>query len=257
MTRFSAPDVHQCPACDSYLLWSNMMSFNTFGDRMRWSDGCMPFSGMLTSCKTACCPTCRAVLWKDDLAVLGVLRPAPRPVCRLARQWARWFGDKRGYLRREAEWQAIPDEWKVAGHNQCMKYADMQHAVATQDAARELFLRRRIWWETNDHQRSRSDGERVATEPVAPEADRRANMLRMIALLEAASDGLDERAELLRNLGQFDAAIALLTSGAAEISSSSSAAWTLRWARASDAQVRVLGKIPAYGNAAPPPDPVW
>jgi hypothetical protein len=31
MTRFSDPDVHQCPDCQGYLLWPNMKSFSTYG----------------------------------------------------------------------------------------------------------------------------------------------------------------------------------------------------------------------------------
>lgn len=67
----------------------------------------------------------------------------------------------------------------------------------------------------------------------------------MIELHGIAGSGLAERAELLRNLGQFENAINLLRSGAPEIGSSPTAAWTLRWAKAGDADVKTFTNVPA------------
>lgn len=247
MTRFSDPDVHQCPECQGYLLWPNLKSFNTFGIKTTWSDGAAPLRGMLDDCMARSCPTCRAVLWKKDLEVLGTLTGAPRPLGNLSRKLAEWFGDKPGHLRAEEEWVITPAAWKEAEHGGYLEYLDMQRALSAERVLspdREIFLRRRIWWKTNDHIRRHPDGSPVTVEPVAPEPERRANMLRMIELHELAGSGLSERAELLRNLGLFQDAIRLLKSGASEIRSSSTAAWTLRWAKAGDADVRTFTNVP-------------
>jgi hypothetical protein len=247
MTSFTHPDIHQCSDCHGYLLWPNMKSFSTFGIKTTWSDGASPMGGMLDGCTARSCPTCRAVLWKKDLEVLGTLRGAPRPIPPICRKLAEWFGDKHGYLRREDEWAAIPAAWKDAKHGDRLEYADMQRALVVTrapDRDREMLLRRRIWWKTNDHIRRHPDGSRVIEEPIAPEPERQANMLRMIELHELAGSGLSERAELLRNLGRFDDAIRLLTSGAQEIRDSSTAAWTLRWAKAGDAEVKTFSNVP-------------
>lgn len=243
MTRFSYPEVHQCPDCHGYLLWSNLKSFSNYSVTATWSDGAAPLGGMLDGSAARACPTCRAVLWKKDLEVLGTLTSAPRPIGPFSRKLAKWFGDRNGYLHAEAEWNATPAAWKEAKHGGQLEYPDMQRALVAMrkpDTDRELFLRRRIWWMTNDHVRRHPDGSRVATEPVASESYRRANMLRMIELLELAGSGLAERAELMRNLGRFEETIGLLRSGASEIRSSSTAAWTLRWAKAGDADVKMF-----------------
>lgn len=104
-----------------------------------------------------------------------------------------------------------------------------------------MFIRRRIWWATNDHLRVRSDGTLGIDHPVTSEAERVANMERMVQIHEAAGNGLPERAELLRQLGRFDDAIHLLTSGVPEIRISANAAWILRWAKSGDSD---LEKVP-------------
>jgi hypothetical protein len=247
MTSFTRPDVHQCPVCQSYLLWPNLKSFNTYGITTTWSDGAAPLHGMLDACSARSCPACRTVLWKKDLHVLGALTSAPRPISPLSKKLANWFGDKHGYLGKEKEWAAIPTAWKEAERGDRLEYLDMQRALLAERVLspdRELFLRRRIWWGTNDHIRRHPDGSRVTELSVASEPERRANMLRMIELHEVAGSGLVERAELLRNLARFDDAIRLLTSGAPEIRDSSTAAWTLRWAKAGDADVRTFTNVP-------------
>jgi hypothetical protein len=207
---------------------------------------------MLDGCTARSCPTCRAVLWKKDLEVLGTLTSAPKCLRPISRKLAEWFGDKNGYLRAEEEWEATPTAWKEAEHGDYLEYLDMQRALLAMrepNLDREMFLRRRIWWATNDHIRHHPDGSRVKQEPIAPESMRQTNMLRMIEIHERAGNAPAERAELLRNLGRFEDAIRLLTSGAPEIRTSSTAAWTLRWAKAGDADVRTYTNVPTVWSA--------
>lgn len=241
MTRFSAPDVYQCPKCHGYLLWAGLLSFNTYGIRTTWSDGAAPLTELLDSCAIRCCPSCSTVLWKEDLAAIGTLPRAPRPLGPLARMLAMWGGDKHGQLRAHREWDHLPPGWKNAENGRYLEFADLQSAlsgVTSSSPDREMFLRRRFWWATNDHARQRSDGSPVAEQPLVGDAERTANMVRLIELLEASECGIAERAELLRQLGRFDEAMNLLRSDAPEIRSSANAAWTLRWAKARDAELK-------------------
>jgi hypothetical protein len=262
MTRFSDPDVHQCRDCQGYLLWPNLKSFSSYGIKTTWSDGAAPLRGMLDGSAARSCPKCRAVLWKKDLPVLGTKGSAPRPMGNLSRKLTEWLGDKHGYVRAEDEWAAIPATWKEAEHGAPLEYTDMQRALLAmrepdrdrdQDRDREMFLRRRVWWKTNDHIRRHPDGSRVTEKPVAPEADRQENMLRLIELHEVAGSGLAERAELLRNLGRFQDSIRLLTSGAPEIRASSTAAWTLRWAKFGEAEVKTFTNVPTVWSTVKDP----
>lgn len=242
MTRFAAPAVYQCSECSVYLLWSRLASFSTH-IHTSWSDGAKPMRGLLDMCSITCCPACSIALWNEDLEVLGVLPRAPRRIGWIAKMLATWNGDKDGHLQAIREWDDISSEWKVAAHGRSLEYTDVQRALRDMSApnsGREMFLRRRVWWATNDHIRLRSDGTRVAGQPVASDADRKANMVRMIELHEATGTGISERAELLRQLGRFDDAILLLKSDAPEVRRSENAAWILRWAKAGDADVKAF-----------------
>lgn len=243
MTRFAAPAVYQCPECSGYLLWTRLISFNTYGISTSWSDGAAPLTGVLDSCSVTCCPSCSAMLWNKDLEAIGVLPRKPPRIGRITRTLSGWNGDKHGHLCAEREWADLPPEWKVAARGRSLGYPDLQRALRDMNTLtpdREMFIRRRIWWATNDHTRLRSDGTRAAAEPVASDADRKANMVRMIELHEAAEGNIAEHTELLRQLGQFDEAIRLLTSGAPEIRTSADAAWILRWAKAGDADLKAF-----------------
>jgi len=243
MTRFAAPDVLQCPQCNSFVLWARLMSFNNFGFTTQWSDGAGPLARMRDSCSAICCPACGDVLWRDDLQMVGVLAPEPPPLGRLSRIFASWSGDKQGHLRAEREWREQPASWKVAECGRPINYSDIQRALLVMQPShdeRELFLRRRMWWAMNDHLRLRQDGSRVSEVPVAPESARQANMLRMIEIHEAAGSAVVERAELLRQLGRFDDVVRLLTSRDPEAGDNANAASILKWAKAQNANVKIF-----------------
>lgn len=242
MTRLSRPTLYQCPACAGYFTRSVLISLHFYDDVPEWSDGMNGqwWAGM--GAPVGRCPACSKVVWVDDATAIMSAPCKPLPIGAFARLWYRVTGDSKGRLRDEGGWVALPQEIKEADRLDGLQCArDLLDALAglLPDAGdREIYVRRRLWWATNDHIRFFEDGSRVVEVPVAPEADRRANMLRMIEIHEAAGSRLAERAELLRQLGQFDDAIRLLTSGAPEIRASENAAWTLRWAKAADSEVK-------------------
>lgn len=240
MTRFTDPEIYQCPDCLGYLQWRQLASFRNFTSTT-WSDGARPMTLLLDMCSIACCPSCSTVLWYEDLQAVGVLPREPGEISRFSRMLARWSRGTRRRLLAEREWANLPPEWKSAECGRPLEYSDLQRTVdrlTGTNPVREMFLRRRIWWATNDHLRGPGDGTCAEEAPIAPELERRENMMRMIALHEAAGGGLAERAELLRQLGRFDESIQLLISGAPEIRNSATAAWTLRWAKARDAGLK-------------------
>ncbi|MDM5180968.1 hypothetical protein PO883_27680 [Massilia sp. DJPM01] len=85
----------------------------------------------------------------------------------------------------------------------------IKHA-RTLSPTRELFLRRHLWWMSNDHERVLDDGTMSRLEPAMPNIAREENMMRLLELLEVTADASMRRVELLRMLGRFDESIALL-----------------------------------------------
>lgn len=175
------------------------------------------------------------------MEALGKLCHEPAPLRRFTRMLAEWNGDREYYLKAERAWLGQPPAWATAKQGRQLSYEDLQRALeGATDRCRELYLRRRIWRVTNDHLRRSGNGPCGTNVPITSEAERRLNMTRLIALHLAADSNIVERAELMRQLGQFDAAILLLKSGAPEIRRSENAAWILRWAKAGDAEVKAF-----------------
>ena len=240
MTRFAAPSVYQCPECKGYLLWPQPLWIPS-RRTTRWSDGIELAADLTDVGAVTCCPSCSVVLWSTDMQALGELRHAPPPLGRFARMLAEWNDDKHGYLYAELEWQAQNPAWKTATQGRQLDYDDLLRALEdATDTKRELYLRRRIWRATNDHMRQSGEGKCATRLPSATEAERRANMARLIVLHEAAGTNIVERAEMLRQLGRYDDAILLLKSGVPEIRRSENAAWILRWARTGEADIKAF-----------------
>lgn len=104
-------------------------------------------------------------------------------------------------------------------------------------------LRRGIWWGLNDRHRDRGDGTPIPNVPRWSEADERANMEAIIDLLDAGDMGPRDRVqkgELLRLLGRFDEAIAVLKAVPADGHNEVKAVKIERLAKRKDSQVRLL-----------------
>jgi hypothetical protein len=106
-----------------------------------------------------------------------------------------------------------------------------------------LWLRRRIWWDLNDRYRNCSDGSAVPNVPTWPVTAERSNME---AILDMLRDGeiepwsMIQQGELVRLLGRFDDAIALLKAVLPDGYSEVGAVKIERLARRCDAKVREL-----------------
>lgn len=160
------------------------------------------------------CPTCRNVVWIDDAIALMPAPREPRNIGPIGRLWHRRTGDKRGRLRAWLEWTALPAEIKQAKRFDRLECADdfieALAALPANDAdGREVYLRRRLWWSSNDHLRGLY-GVMPVTLPSVAEDVAQANMLRLLELFEHDPKEQVARGELLRQLGRFDEAVAVL-----------------------------------------------
>jgi len=171
---------------------------------------------------------------------------APQPIGRFMRAWLRWRGDPQGLLHSEEEWGRAMACWGQAGYIGSVQFDDVMYVIARSKGigrARLLWLRRRIWWNLNDRYRSCQDGSPISNVPTWPQALERSNMEAILAMLREG-DGhpteMIEQGELLRQLGRFDEAIAMLKAVPADGHSEVKAVKIERLARSGDSQVREL-----------------
>lgn len=244
MTSFHAPDVYQCPACEVFVLRPRMRSLNFMGTR-DWSDGAPTAWWSAGLHPLVRCPACRDHFWIEDLEPLGEMPYQPRPIGRLERVLARWRGDPKGRLQAEAEWLQVPQAWKVAERVDSVELDDLAALLAKADGLdrdKLLWLRRRLWWSMNDRFRDVGDSA-VLDAPAAQQLDDRANMQALLELLDAGeldSGDMVEKGELLRQLGCFDDAVAVLTAVPANGYDEVRAVRIVALARAGDRVVRAL-----------------
>jgi len=212
MTRIAPPTLYQCPACAGYFKRYGFMSL-CFDDGPDWSDGKNVNWWAQESGLVGRCPSCSSFVWIEDAVALMPAPSEPGPIGPLERTWYRVTGDKRGRLRDERAWHALPAGIRQAERIDGLRRAhDLIDALLTlpPDALdREIHLRRWLWWSSNDHMRGMHSFAYVALPSVAEEVAY-ANIMRFQALLEHDPDGQVERGELLRQLGRFDEAVAVL-----------------------------------------------
>lgn len=165
----------------------------------------------------------------------------------MARLLARWRGDGDSRLRAEQEWLDIPAGWKTAQHADAADFDDVARVLSNPEGLRRdklLWLRRRTWWSLNDRYRFQSTGKPIPNVPTMDEANERANMQMILELLEQGEMGphdMVEKGELLRLLGRFDDAAAVLKAVPPDGYSEVRASKIERLALASDTNVRPLG----------------
>lgn len=243
MTSFSSPSVHVCPGCDAFFLRRRLRSANFFGVQ-DWSDGVPTMTWRqepLVRCKA-----CAALFWLDDIEPVGIMPQMPRPIGRLTRAWLRWRGDPGGLLQDEEEWSSAEASWGTAQYIGSVNFDDVVYVLARSKGVsrdRHLWLRKRIWWDLNDRFRSRYDGSPLPNVPTWPAAAERANMEAILAMLRDSAMqpiAMIEQGELLRLLGRFDEAVAILKAVPPDGHSEVRAVKIERLARSSDTQVRML-----------------
>jgi len=209
MTSFSRPSIICCSKCGKFLKQTRLATFNDL-DAVGWSDGYSSIWGLNAVSPLAHCPCCHGVFWHDNAKKVGTLPREPHDMNWFTRLMLKITGDKRGNLAEMRAWNEIPLEWKSAPNAELPNFQDLLAALedrASLTSEREMFVRRKIWWEGNHHLRHHHDGTRLPEGAVKKNLE---EMLRLHASL-TMSDTV-EKAEIMRALGRFDESIALLES---------------------------------------------
>lgn len=214
MTRYSAPIIHQCPACAGHFKRHTLVSMHFHADVPDWSDGKNGQWWASASGSVGRCPECSTSVWIEDaVEVMHLPRHTPTMVG-MDRLWHRMTGDRNGRLREVLEWEALPAALRNAESLRWLSEADDFIAALTeappQPRERELHLRVRLWWALNDRLRHDGGGTQSASHSLMQRSIARPNMLRILELIECSPQAQVTRGELLRQLGQFEEAVAVL-----------------------------------------------
>lgn len=191
------------------------------------------------------CENCAALFWLDDIEPLGIMPPVPQAMSRLTRAWLRLRGDRRGRLQNHEEWEQTMKSWGRAQYVGRVNFDDVVYVLARSKGVsrdRLLWLRNSVWWGLNDRYRSRSDGSPLPDVPVWPRAAERANMEVILEMLrdEVQPSNMVQQGELLRLLGRFDEAIAVLKAVLPDGDIEGRAVKIERLARSGNTQVQML-----------------
>lgn len=246
MTRFADPDVYTCPACAAYFTRTGFRSISFVGTVRDWSDGVPTMWWSRRLRPLVRCRSCAALFWIHDLNPVGVRERRPEALGRFERWWAERCGDPRGRLQEEQRWRQIPEGWETAQEADTASCEDVVYVLGNSTGVspeRRLWLRTHIWWELNDRYRIREDGTPIPNVPHWPEADERANMEAILGLLDVGEMTPGDRVqkgEVLRLLGRFDEAVAVLKAVPADGHNEVRAVRIGRLAKRKDSQVRLL-----------------
>lgn len=147
---------------------------------------------------------------------MGKLPREPSTIGLTMRLIYRLTGDKYGELERERIWRDTPWEWKSAKYIDAPTHDDWWSVLvntSTLTPAREMLARRQLWWRGNDHLRIQRDGKPISNKPKLDDQQIRANLEALYRLC-AAEEKPNHIAmgEMLRELGRFDEALAMLES---------------------------------------------
>lgn len=184
-------------------------SINSFGLSTRWSDGYTSMPLATEMARLAYCSGCNKIYWLEDATELGVM-PSPGEQTQGKSWLGRVFGYKtnNGPKGKIAQVDLLDLDW--VDYHKRPRPADLLLAVLREEwssTEREQYLRTRLWWIGNHGQR----GMRI----VSPMTDEQTsdNVMRLLSLRQAASNleqSAETIAELLRQMGRFDEAIAAL-----------------------------------------------
>lgn len=205
-----------CPTCGMLERRRTLISGNTLGARV-WSDGKVVAPMLPKNPDVVLCHGCGECYWLADARAVGTIdlwpaeeAPERSPLLEKARELG--LSPPSGHAR-----QAVDPEWTAAPWVREPSEAEYYDALARGLAVtsdQERSLRILAWWRSNDPERGvvphRSGGS-------APANRREENLRALAALIDASNaESLLLKAEVLRELGEFDAALEILERGPAE-----------------------------------------
>ncbi|MBI4978740.1 MAG: hypothetical protein HZC28_14770 [Spirochaetes bacterium] len=169
----------QCSACQKPIEEHTAVESDDIPDAVFWTDGrryapVIPDEPLLVMC-----PHCHAPLWLDELEELGTFEPLD--------DWRDEFSDAREYVI------PAPDDY----------FALLDSTVDNPE--KEHYIRLNAWWTLNDERRESPDE--------IPLSSRETYNLKSLARMLDESDDHDRvmKAEIMRELGRFPDALALLS----------------------------------------------
>jgi hypothetical protein len=168
--------IKECAHCQGRIAEATIGSGNTFGAKF-WSDGKMEAPMLPDHPRLAKCPYCKAFVWLDDLKEAGRVEP---------------FDD-------------TPEQFKGARPYARLTLKDF-HAFLKRgglDAGKEHHARIRAWWSGNDARRKGK-----ADKPLS--AEEKKNLNALLPLVGRTANERIMKAEIHRELGEFDQALELL-----------------------------------------------
>ena len=177
-------DIKQCPKCGCEFTAWEVASCNTFGAKF-YTDGFVKGPMYDRGSPVLICPGCEIYFWREDVPTRESMSDNKYFINHVANSAERSF----------------PNSGWVQGHH----YEDMVRQSFWRNPEEEKYIRKRAWWLHNSAYRDDSTQEfRLTTE-------QEENMRRLVQLLD--TDDPDEslmKAEILRELGQFDECLKLL-----------------------------------------------
>lgn len=180
--------VIRCPLCEQLGKYSSIASGNTFG-AVYYTDGKRVAPMLPDTPSVMRCGFCRDIFWREAAAEVGQFMEQREEPAEVDASWL-----KAGYL-------AEPDEGE---------YLAALDRLISSTPGEELNIRLLAWWRGNDSHRGLLPTPAVDNPEVANR--RRDNMRALLPLLTTAeSADLIMRAEVLRQLGEFELATEALT----------------------------------------------
>lgn len=187
-----------CPSCKAFAWYATVLSSNTFGAR-RWTDGKMIAPLVPQPPSFVRCRSCESLYWLDQAERKGTFDPL----------------------------SAVGNNPKLGSAPSVEEPSEAEYYEALEnppeDPYRERELRTLAWWKSNDAHRGPEGGVAIQfgddappppksdAEPAPPHEGRIPNMEALAAILdESDASALLMKAELLREMGRFPEALALL-----------------------------------------------
>ncbi len=169
--------IKKCSSCLKPIAQDTIASGNTFGATF-WTDGKREAPMLPDQPWLVMCPHCHALLWIDELEELGEIEP-----------WG----------ERDSRFKDVI-KYELPSHDEYCAF--LEKDIETPD--KERYVRLRAWWAGNDARRTKKTEMQIS--------DREASNLTAFAQLldEADPNDLVMKAEIMRELGRFDNARALL-----------------------------------------------
>lgn len=188
-----------------------MESIHIYG-AIDWSDGYTSSIGIRSGSDIGVCPYCEGMFWVEDAKQLGILHHEPESTSWpwLKRATSRLNKADSAIMKREKDWRDIPDSWYFTADVGQPRGRELLWGLKNGVAdtpEREWRLRQKLWWIGNHRHRgyplrSPMDSEQLCENLLS--------LMSQVSLEVDAEKRALTQAELLRQLGRFDDALAIL-----------------------------------------------